>query len=104
MASSPDPPIRYLKLNPYKVVIANRIDVLPGQKIRFDNTTFFWVRIFSDLPFAIRDGKCQADSTTDITCDIMPNVLVRLRDVRIGIPVDSAPANRVHFTFMRDAP
>jgi hypothetical protein len=97
-------PVRHLKLNPNKLVIANSIIVLPGQEIVFDNTTFFWVRIFSDLPISFRDGKCFAARTTDLTCEISPNVDVHFQDVRTGSSENASQINRVRFTFMRDAP
>jgi hypothetical protein len=99
----PSPP-RHLKLNPNKPIIANSVIILPGQEIVFDNTTFFWVRMFSDLPISFRDGNCFRARTTDITCEIMPNIDVHVQDVRASVPDAPAPINRVRFTFMRHAP
>jgi hypothetical protein len=97
------PPVHLLHFNSKRDVITASIRVLPGQKLKIGNDVFFWIRIFSDHPFSIDVGQgCLTTSTTDITCEILPNRTIEIQDVRV--PNDSTPSARMYITALRHTP
>lgn len=104
--SSPDNidpnPVLHVKLNTHKLAIATSMYLVPGQEVRIDNQVFTHVRVMSDLPVVVQIGKCQATETTDIRCETTPNLYIHFQDLRIGVPIDSAPLNRVYLTFSKE--
>jgi hypothetical protein len=100
-----EPPTpRHMRIIPNSVTVAFAIRDLPGQEVHVDNCCFSYVRLDSDFPIAVHAGQCQATNTTDIICHITANIDVNFQDLRIGVPIDSAPLNLVRLTAIRDDP
>jgi hypothetical protein len=95
-------PVLHFKFDPRKVATFHRFWLFPGQELWLDNAIYSHVHVTSDFPVAIHMGGCQATQTTDLKCDTMPNVDLFVQDLRVGVPPDSVPVNRVLVTASRE--
>lgn len=95
------PPIRHMRLND-RPSIAATIPILAGQEVHIVNQFFFWIRVGSDYPIVFQDAQCEDTGTTDIQCDVMPNVPIKFQDLRDPDP--NAPPNRIRITALRENP
>jgi hypothetical protein len=72
--------------------------MVPGQELWIDNPMFTHIHVMSDMPVVVKIGKCEATETMDIRCITMPNLYLHIQDERTGVPIDSAPMNRIYLT------
>jgi hypothetical protein len=76
--------------------LATQLELYPGQELDLTDNDYSRIEISASSAIAFKAGRCQATETVHIKCHNIPSgAIIRLQDVRIGIPQDGGPSNLI---------